>query len=78
TYGVGPKKMSEGYCYVMPQKAWVNLGFYHGVSLRDPDVLLEGTGKRLRHVKLHDTDGCFSPEVRTLIEAALAERKAAF
>ena len=52
SYGVGPKKMSEAYAYIMPQKRWVNLGFYHGVTLPDPDGLLEGTGKKLRHVKV--------------------------
>lgn len=28
TYGIGPKKMSEGYAYILPNKNWVNLGFY--------------------------------------------------
>ena len=27
-YGVGPKKMSEHFCYIAPQKNYVNLGFY--------------------------------------------------
>ncbi len=36
TYGVGPKKMSEGYAYIMPHTAWVNLGFYQGAALPDP------------------------------------------
>jgi hypothetical protein len=30
----------------------VNLEFHKGVSLPDPDGLLEGTGKRLRHIKI--------------------------
>ena len=28
TYGVGPRKMLDGYAYVLPYKKWVNLGFY--------------------------------------------------
>jgi Domain of unknown function (DU1801) len=52
TYGVGPKKMSEAYCYIMPQKDYLNLGFYQGSELTDPEQLLEGTGKKLRHVKI--------------------------
>lgn len=55
TYGVGPKKMSEGYCYILPYKSWVNLGFYKGGSLNDPEGLLEGTGKNLR---LWKTSNC--------------------
>ena len=49
TYGVGPKKMTEGYAYIMPMRGYVNLGFYQGASLED--ARLEGTGKGLRHVK---------------------------
>jgi hypothetical protein len=77
TYGVGPKKMSEGYTYVMPQSSWVNLGFYHGAALADPDGLLEGTGADMRHVKVRSVEEAESPAVRALIEAALAERRAA-
>jgi hypothetical protein len=38
--------------YVNAFKAHVNVGFFHGASLDDPAGLLEGTGKRMRHVKL--------------------------
>jgi len=31
---------------------WVSLMFMRGVDLEDPDGLLEGTGKKMRHVKL--------------------------
>jgi hypothetical protein len=51
TYGLGPRKMSEGYCYVLPYTRWVNLGFFQGAQLPDPEGLLEGTGAKLRHVK---------------------------
>ena len=75
SYGWGPKKMLEAYCYVMPLKKHVNLGFYHGVALPDPAGLLEGTGKRLRHVKLRSREDAQRPEVRDLLAAAMAERK---
>ena len=39
--------------YVDAFRAHVNVGFFHGASLADPAGLLEGTGKRMRHVKLH-------------------------
>jgi len=32
--------------------AHVNVGFFHGAALDDPAGLLEGSGKRVRHVKL--------------------------
>jgi hypothetical protein len=38
--------------YVNAFKGHVNIGFFHGAALEDPAGLLEGTGKRMRHVKL--------------------------
>jgi hypothetical protein len=38
--------------YVNAFKAHVNVGFFQGAALDDPAGLLEGTGKRMRHVKL--------------------------
>ena len=77
TYGVGPKKLSEGYAYVMPQARWVNLGFYHGVALDDPAALLEGTGAKMRHVKVRSIDDAQTPAIRALVVAAAAERRSA-
>lgn len=39
--------------YVAAFKAHVNVGFFYGMALDDPQGLLEGSGKRMRHVKLH-------------------------
>ena len=77
TYGVGPKKMSEGYCYILPYRSWVNLGFYRGAILDDTEGLLEGTGKNMRHIKIRSADEVDVPAVRKLIEASIEERKAA-
>ena len=77
TYGVGPKKMSEGYAYLLPYEAWVNLGFYKGADLPDPKGLLEGTGAKMRHVKIRSLEEAERPAVRALLKAALAERKQA-
>jgi hypothetical protein len=38
--------------YVNAFSAHVNVGFFYGAALDDPAGLLEGTGKRMRHVKL--------------------------
>ncbi len=75
SYGIGPKKMSEHYCYIMPQKAQVNLGFYYGVDLDDQEGLLEGTGKKLRHVKVRSVEDADRAAVRQLIQESLQERK---
>jgi hypothetical protein len=40
------------FAYVGAFTAHVNVGFFHGAALDDPAGLLEGAGKRMRHVKL--------------------------
>ena len=75
TYGVGPRKMIDGYAYILPHGRWVNLGFYHGVDLPDPEALLEGSGARLRHVKVRSLEDVDRAAVRALIEGAVAARR---
>ena len=76
TYGVGPRKMLDGYAYILPHKRWVNLGFYQGVDLADPEGLLEGTGAKMRHVKIRSMDDANWTAVRLLVKGALERRKA--
>lgn len=58
-------------CVIMPQKGYVNLGFARGTSLPDPDALLEGTGKRARHVKVRSLEAAEGKGVKQLVEAAV-------
>ena len=76
-YGLGPRKMIEGYAYIIPHSAWVNLGFFQGAVLPDPERLLTGTGARMRHVKIRSLEDASCESVRSLLRDALAERKAA-
>ena len=75
TYGVGPKKMTDGYAYIMPMRGYINLGFYQGALLADPQRLLQGTGKGLRHVKIRSLAEANRPPVRALVKTALARRR---
>ncbi len=75
TYGLGPSKMSEGHTYLMPQRDYVNLGFYRGALLDDPAGLLEGTGQAMRHVKVRSLEQVQQPALRRLVEKALDERR---
>jgi hypothetical protein len=74
SYGVGPKKNSEHFCYISAQKVDVNLGFYYGAELPDPDNLLQGTGKLLRHVKIRELTAIRGRALRRLLEAASKHR----
>jgi hypothetical protein len=61
--------------YVNVFKAHVNVGFFFGAELTDPTGLLEGSGKRMRHVKLKpgsEPDAALT----ALIEAAYRDAKA--
>ena len=69
-YGVGPKKMSEQFCYIALFKARLNLGFYYGSDLPDPEKLLEGSGKNLRHIKISHPEQLQNPALHDLVVAA--------
>ena len=66
-YGVGPKKMSEQFCYIALFKERINLGFYYGADLSDPTQLLEGTGNMLRHIKVSQLEQLEDPALRQLV-----------
>lgn len=67
--------MSEAYAYIMPQKNHANLGFYHGANIESEYPFLEGTGKKLRHIKLNDLEMVNSAEIRNVLLAAMKERR---
>jgi hypothetical protein len=73
-FGVGPKKMSEHFCYIGAFKEHVNLGFYYGAHLPDPEGLLEGTGQDMRHIKVRSIKELGQPALRDLLLASLEER----
>src|SRR4029453_661740 len=64
-----------GFGYVNAFTAHVNVGFFRGAELADPERLLEGTGKYMRHVKLRP--GCVmeAAALTALIEAAYADMR---
>lgn len=59
--------------YLAEYSDHVNLGFHRGALLRDPDHLLEGTGKGLRHVKVFRTGQARDPRLARLIREAAAQ-----
>ena len=69
-YGVGPKKMSQHFCYIAPFKKHLNLGFMYGAHLPDPQNLLEGQGADLRHVKIRKAADLEREGLRELIAEA--------
>ncbi len=64
------------FAYVAVFSRHANVGFFRGSELPDPDGLLEGTGRFMRHVKLRPAPGSNSKALRQLIEAAYSDMKA--
>jgi hypothetical protein len=58
------------FCYVNAFKAHANVGFFHGAMFADPAGLLEGEGKRMRHVKLRPGKALDVDALSALIAAA--------
>ncbi len=72
-YGViryGGTKMTDWVCYISGHAAHANLGFARGSSLPDPEGIVEGTGKSLRHVKVHSLAEADRPAIERLLQAA--------
>jgi hypothetical protein len=62
--------------YVNVFSSHVNVGFFQGASLPDPARLLQGAGKRMRHVKLRPGTATNTAALRGLIDAAYSDIKA--
>jgi hypothetical protein len=64
-----------GFAYVNAFKAHVNVGFFRGAELADPEGLLEGTGRFMRHVKLRPSEDVDASALTGLIRTAYADMK---
>jgi hypothetical protein len=63
------------FAYVNVFKAHANVGFYLGAELKDPARLLQGTGKRMRHVKITPGEPLDSKALSALIQESYAAVK---
>ena len=64
------------FAYVNAFTAHVNVGFFLGAEIDDPQGLLEGTGKFMRHVKLRPESPVDVEALSFLIETAYDDMKA--
>src|SRR5579863_4043315 len=64
-------KMKDMFCYIATNAGHVNLGFPRGATLPDPNRVLEGDGKSLRHIKFRSQRDVERPFVRRYIQAAI-------
>ena len=59
-------------CYLAAAKAYVSLGFFNGAALSDPEARMEGTGKKMRHVKVKKVDDIAREQVAAWIGESVA------
>ena len=63
------------FAYVNTFTAHVNVGFFRGAEIADPEGLLEGTGRFMRHVKVRPDDDVDARALARLIDTAYADIK---
>jgi hypothetical protein len=64
-------KMKDMFCYIAANAGHINLGFPKGSTLPDPNRVLEGDGKTMRHIKFRSQRDLERPYVRRYIQAAM-------
>jgi hypothetical protein len=69
-------KMADLLFALIPHEGWVNLQLADGALLPNPDGLIEGTGKRIRHVKVRTVSASAEPRIREIVRAQLGRRPA--
>jgi hypothetical protein len=64
-------KMRDLLFALIPHAGWVNLQLAGGALLPNPDGLIEGTGKRIRHIKVRSREQVASMQVAGAIRAQI-------
>jgi len=67
------ERPSDAFVFTTTHANWVNLGFNFGSLLPDPDGLLRGEGKLIRHVRIAQATDLDVPGVRELVRAAISQ-----
>jgi hypothetical protein len=66
---------NAAFAYVDTFQAHVNVGFFFGAEIADPQKLLEGSGKFMRHVKVRPGSALDARALADLIGAAYSDMK---
>lgn len=71
------KPLKDGFCHIVTYATHVNLGFNRGALLPDPNRILVGKGKSIRHMTIRDHRELENPVVRRYLQAAIEQVNAA-
>jgi len=58
-------------CYLASTDKYVSLGFFNGAGLSDPAGRIEGTGKKMRHVKVRSLEGIEAEQFMAWVREAV-------
>ena len=64
---------SDAFIHIAVYARWVNLGFNHGAGFADPQKLLQGAGRWIRHIRITDPTDLEMPAVRAFVKTAVAD-----
>jgi hypothetical protein len=67
------KPLKDGFCHIVTYATHVNLGFNRGAQLADPNRILVGKGKSIRHVTIRSHSELENPAVRRFLQAAIEQ-----
>lgn len=67
------KPMKDGFCHIVAYGSHVNPGFNRGALLPDPNRILVGKGKSIRHMTIRDHSELENPVVRRFLQAAIEQ-----
>jgi hypothetical protein len=71
--GYGPNERSPGAVIsILAYPRWITLFFLYGARLDDPKRLLEGSGSRVRSIRLKSPDDLDDPDIKLLLLQALS------
>ncbi len=65
------EKMADGFCMIPIYSNHFNLGFNKGTVIKDPEKLLQGTGKWIRHIPIKTIDDYRNKDVKAIIKSAI-------
>lgn len=77
-FGFGPPggiRIRDLAVALIPHTAHVNVQLADGAVLHDPSGIVEGTGKRIRHVKCRSSQDVARPALRALLEEQATRRR---
>lgn len=69
-YSATPRVIADGICHIGVFTRHITLMFAAGADLPDPDSILRGTAKTMRHVPIESASEVARPALRVLLRAA--------